>query len=89
MVVVWIVSILVFGFLGLMTWVSSELVLAIREVAVNTRREGVSASEYPGIQILSVLIKICAVLTWVLALAMPFAFRALGESVGQIFEAMF
>ena len=89
MALVWILSILVFGFLGLLTWTSSEVVLAIREVAVNTRREGAPATQYSGIQILSVLIKVSAVLTWVLGLVFPIALTAIGSSLGDIFEAMF
>ena len=66
MIVVLVILILIlFGFVGLMQWVGAELPLAIREIAVNSRKEGAAGSAYGGIQVLSVLMKVLAVLTWV------------------------
>jgi hypothetical protein len=68
-----ILVIVVFGFIGLIQWVGADLPLAIREMAVNSRKEGSSGSAYGGIQILSVLMKVLAVLTWIVGLVLAVA----------------
>ncbi len=50
--------------LGLLVWASADLPLALREIAVNTRRDPEGGSGYPMIRVLSVFIRIFAVLIW-------------------------
>jgi hypothetical protein len=55
---------LFFGLLGLLVWASSEMPMAMREIAINTRRDP-GGNPYVMIKVLSVCIKIFAVLIWI------------------------
>ncbi len=59
-------SIIVFGLIGLTLWASAEVPLIWREIALNTRTRG--GSDYKSVQVLSAVIKLLAVLSWVLGL---------------------
>ena len=84
-VILFLMVIIIFGFLGLMTWASSDLPMALREIAVNTRKEA-GGKEYKLIAILSVLFKISAVLVWVIGLVAAIAALAGGSSMmGNLF----
>ncbi len=50
---------------GLLLWACSEVPLAWREIAINTRSHANKGSEYSGLQDLSVLIKVFAIIAWV------------------------
>ena len=60
---------LVFGLLGLLIWASSDMPLAVREIAINTRRDHDAGSSYLLIRVLSVCLKIFAVLVWICGIA--------------------
>jgi hypothetical protein len=52
-------------FIGLLMWSTSDIPLAIREIAINTRKEKVRGSFYISLKLMSVSIKIFAVLVWI------------------------
>ena len=56
------------GLVGLIVWASSEMPLAWREVAINTRKVGEGGYGYSGLKVLSVCLKILAVLFWILGI---------------------
>ncbi len=76
-----VLSILLFGIIGLAVWASSDLPLINREIAINTRKtEG--GPEYKMVQILSIIIKVFAVLFWIAGIIGAVA-------GGKIFESFF
>jgi hypothetical protein len=58
-----------FGLFGLMTWACSDLPLAVREIAVNTRRSAEHGSSYGMMRVLSICLKILAVMLWIVGIA--------------------
>ncbi|MGF1564255.1 MAG: hypothetical protein ACFCUH_02700 [Flavobacteriales bacterium] len=57
----------IFFVIGLVYWASAELPLILREIAHNTRKDdGNSKPKYEGIALLSKLLKVFAVLFWVI-----------------------
>ena len=74
----------VFGLLGLMTWACSEMPLALREIAINTRRSAEHGSSYAMIRVLSVCIKILAVLFWVAGIAIIVAVSVTGSAITDL-----
>lgn len=74
----------VFGLLGLMTWACSEMPLAVREIAINTRRNAEHGSSYAMIRVLSVCMKILAVLFWVAGIATIVAVSVTGAAITDL-----
>jgi hypothetical protein len=58
-----------FGLIGLLVWAGSDMPLAIREIAINTRGDRANGSSYVMIKIFSVCMKILAVVMWLIAAA--------------------
>ena len=77
---------ILFGLVGLMVWACSDMPLAIREIALNTRRDKEQGSPYTLIRILSVCLKIFAVLLWMLGIASIVAINAAGSIFGNLFQ---
>ncbi len=76
---------LLFGLLGLAVWACSEVPLAVREIAINTRRDPGQGSPYVLVKVLSVCLKIFAVLIWISGLAAIVAVSVTG-SLGNLFQ---
>ncbi len=76
-----ILSVVLFGIIGLAIWASSDLPMIQREIAINTRKEA-KGPEYKMVQILSVLIKVFAVVFWILGIV-----GAIGGA--RLFENLF
>jgi len=74
----------VFGLLGLMTWACSDMPLAIREIAINTRRSAEHGGSYAMIRVLSVCMKILAVLLWVAGIATIVAVSVTGSAITDL-----
>jgi hypothetical protein len=74
----------VFGLLGLMTWACSDMPLAVREIAINTRRSAEHGSSYAMIRVLSVCMKILAVLFWVVGIATIVAVSVTGSAITDL-----
>jgi len=73
-----------FGLIGLLVFASSEVPMAIREIALNTRRDS-HGSSYVLIKVLCVSLKIFAVLIWLLGVVAA-GMIALGDtSLGPLF----
>ena len=60
---------ILFVLVGIMVWASADMPLAWREVAINTRKNGDQGSPYTMLRVLSVCMKIFAVLLWIASLA--------------------
>ncbi len=76
---------LVFGLLGLFVWACAEVPLAVREIAINTRRDPAHGSSYALIKVLSVCLKIFAIFVWIAGLAGIIAVSLTG-SLGNLFQ---
>jgi predicted benzoate:H+ symporter BenE len=60
---------ILFGLTGLIVWALSDLPMAVREIAINTRRDPGHGSSYVLIKVLSICLKILAVLIWIFGVA--------------------
>jgi hypothetical protein len=78
-IILFIVILVVFGISGIMCWAYSDMPLVIRDIALNTRREGASGTHYPLVGLLSLMLKIWAVLIWLVGLVLAIAMLRLGE----------
>jgi hypothetical protein len=63
-IVLTLLLIVVFAFVGLAVWAASDRPLALREIAINTRRDGTGGPDYVLLRVLAVLLKVFAVLLW-------------------------
>lgn len=77
-----------FGLLGLMVWACSDMPLAIREIALNSRKDRQQGSPYTLIRVLSVCMKIFAVLLWVAGIAAIVALNAAGSFFSGLFQGV-
>jgi hypothetical protein len=77
---------LVFGLVGLVVWTYADMPLAWREIAINTRRNAEQGSSYTPLKVLSVCLKIFAVLLWMIGIASIIALNAAGTSLGSLFS---
>jgi hypothetical protein len=76
---------LLFGLSGLITWACSEVPLAIREIALNTRRDREQGSRYTLIRVLSICMKILAVMMWAGGVALIVYLSVTGSLPGGLF----
>ncbi|MBN2536295.1 MAG: hypothetical protein JXB88_25660 [Spirochaetales bacterium] len=58
--------------LGIFTFAASDMPLAVREIAMNTRKREDNGSHYAFLKIMSVAIKVFAVLTWLSGIIISF-----------------
>ena len=77
---------LLFGLIGLIVWSYSDMPLAMREIAINTRRNAEQGSSYTLMKVLSICLKIFAVLLWIAGVASIIALNAAGTSLGSLFQ---
>jgi type III secretory pathway component EscU len=77
-----------FGLFGLMTWACSDMPLAMREIAINTRRSAEHGSSYALMRVLSVCLKILAVLLWVAGIAMIVFVAVTGSAIPDVFSGL-
>jgi hypothetical protein len=73
-----------FGLTGLVIWACSEVPLAIREIALNTRRDREQGSRYTLIRVLSICMKILAVMTWAGGIALIVYLAVTGAAPGSL-----
>ncbi len=69
---------------GLTVWAFSEVPLAWREIALNTRRNTEEGSPYNMLKVLSVCLKILAVLLWIAGIASIVGFNIAGSTIGDL-----
>jgi hypothetical protein len=77
---------ILFVLLGIMTWAFSELPLAWREIAMNTRRNPENGSTYTMLKVLSVCLKIFAVLLWIAGIAAIVGMNIAGSTFGSLLQ---
>jgi len=71
--------------LGIMVWASSEQPLAWREIAINTRKNPDYGSSYTMLKVLSVCLKIFAVLLWIAGIAAIVGMNVASSALGSVF----
>jgi hypothetical protein len=77
----------VFGLFGLMTWACSDMPLAVREIAINTRRNPEHGGSYALMRVLSVCLKILAVLLWMVGVATIVAVSVTGSAITDLLSS--
>jgi hypothetical protein len=79
---------LLFGLFGLFVWAYSDMPLAMREIAINTRRNTEQGSSYSLMKVLSVCLKIVAVLLWFAGIVSIVALNAAGTPLSNLFQGV-
>jgi len=79
---------ILFGLIGLIVWSYSDMPLVMREIAINTRRGGEQGSSYLLMKVLSICLKILAVLLWFAGVASIIALNFAGTSLGNLFQGV-
>lgn len=79
---------IVFGLIGLIVWAWADMPLVMREIAINTRRNAEQGSSYILMRVLSVCLKIVAVLLWFAGIASIIALNAAGTSLGSLLQGI-
>jgi hypothetical protein len=77
-----------FGLLGLMTWACSDMPLAVREIAINTRRSAEHGSPYGMMRVLSICLKILAVMLWIVGIATIVAVSVTGSAIPDLLSGL-
>ena len=78
---------ILFVLIGIIIWASSDRPLALREIAINSRRDHGEGSPYTMLKVLSVCLKILAVFFWVLGVAAVIGMNVAGNAVGSFFQS--
>jgi hypothetical protein len=77
---------LLFILVGITVWAFSEVPLAWREIALNTRRNTEQGSPYTMLKVLSVCLKILAVLLWIIGIASIVGLNIAGSAFGDLID---
>ena len=77
---------ILFVLIGIIVWACSDTPLAWREIAINTRKNPDHGSAYTMLKVLSVCLKIFAVLLWILGVASIVGLNVAGSAVGSLFQ---
>ncbi len=77
---------ILFGLTGLIVWACSDVPMAVREIALNTRRDPGHGSSYVLIKVLSICLKILAVLIWIFGVTAIFIISFQGEIIQGFFD---
>ena len=77
-----------FGLLGLMTWACSDMPLAVREIAINTRRNAEHGSTYGMMRVLSICLKILAVILWIVGIATIVVVSVTGSAIPDLISGL-
>jgi uncharacterized metal-binding protein len=75
---------ILFVLIGVIVWAFSDMPLAWREVALNTRRNPDQGSSYTMLKVLSVCMKIFAVLLWIVGIAAIIGMNVAGNAFGGL-----
>jgi len=73
--------------LGILVWASSDQPLAWREIAINTRRNPQDGSPYTMLKVMSVCLKIFAVLLWIAGIAAIIGINVAGSAFGSLLQS--
>ena len=77
-----------FGLFGLVTWACSDMPLAVREIAINTRRSAEHGSPYAMMRVLSICLKILAVMLWMSGIATIVAVSVTGAAIPDLLSSL-
>ncbi len=75
---------ILFVLVGVIVWASADMPLAWREIALNTRRNPEAGSPYTMLRVLSVCMKILAVLLWIAGIATIIVVNFAGQAFGGL-----
>ncbi|MBN2736397.1 MAG: hypothetical protein JXR70_05405 [Spirochaetales bacterium] len=64
-----VIIMIIFTLIGIFLWASADFPLAIREIAINTRRK-VKIYDYAPLKVMSIMIKAFAVIIWLAGLVL-------------------
>jgi hypothetical protein len=76
---------ILFVLVGIIVWASADRPLAMREIAMNTRKDPSHGSQYTMLKVQSVCLKIFAVLLWILGVAAIIGINVAGSALGELF----
>jgi len=79
---------ILFGLIGLIVWSYSDMPLVMREIAINTRRTAEQGSPYTLMKVLSVCLKIFAIILWFAGIASIIVLNFAGTSLGGLFQGV-
>jgi hypothetical protein len=77
---------ILFVLIGIIVWSRSDAPLAMREIAINTRRDGDEGSSYTMLKVLSVCLKILAVVIWIVGIASIIAVNVAGSAFNGLLQ---
>jgi hypothetical protein len=77
---------ILFVLLGIIVWAASDTPLAWREIAMNTRRNPENGSPYTMLRVLSVCLKIFAVLLWIVGIAAIVGMNIAGSTMSGLLQ---
>jgi hypothetical protein len=77
---------ILFVLVGIIVWARADRPLALREIAMNTRRDPDQGSTYTMMKVESVCLKILAVLLWILGVAAIVGINVAGSALGGLFQ---
>jgi hypothetical protein len=76
-----------FVLVGVIVWAASDTPLAWREIAINTRRNAEAGSPYTMLKVLSICLKILAVVLWIVGIAAIIGINVMGSARWNVFES--
>ena len=77
---------ILFVLVGIIVWAAADKPLAMREIAINTRKDPSHGSPYTMLKVLSICMKILAVLLWILGIAAIVGINVAGSALGSLFQ---
>jgi hypothetical protein len=75
---------ILFVLIGTIVWASSDRPLALREIAINTRRNAEAGSPYTMLKVQSVCLKIFAVILWIVGIGAIVGLNIAGSTFSGI-----
>jgi hypothetical protein len=77
---------IIFVLIGIIVWAYADMPLAWREIAINTRRTAEPGNPYTMLRVLSVCLKILAILLWILGVASIIGLNVAGSTIDGLFQ---
>jgi hypothetical protein len=78
---------ILFVLVGIIVWAASDKPLALREIAINSRKDPAHGSPYTMLRVQSVCMKILAVLLWIAGVAAIVGINIAGSAVNGLFQS--
>jgi uncharacterized membrane protein len=77
---------IIFVLIGIIVWAYADMPLAWREIAMNTRRTAEQGNPYTMLKVLSICLKILAIILWILGVASIVGLNVAGSALGGLFQ---